>query len=128
MKKHSTCILFLLTLTCFQLCSPLQLTITDSFGYKHDVMTDAVFIENENKELEPNVLGRLENQELVYEMVVAFKNIKDMDYKLAAVEKTISMYQSFLKGDTFFINNGKIIRSSNFKIYVFSNIMLGNEI
>ena len=115
MKKNFTLALFLFTFAaCFHLAySSLQLTITDSFGYKHDVMTKAVFIESDKSD--PNELGRLDNEEHVYERVNIFKNIKETEYKIAAAEKTIALFESFVKGEAYFKDNGVIIRSSKIK-------------
>ena len=115
MKKNFMLALILFTFAaCFNHAySSLQLTITDSFGYKHDVMTKAVFIESDNSD--PNELSRLDNEEHVYERVNIFKNIKETEHKIAAAEKTIALFESFLKGEAYFKDNGVIIRSSKIK-------------
>jgi hypothetical protein len=123
MKKKLMLALYLFAFaTCFnRTCSSLQLTITDSFGYKHDVMTKAVFVESDKSD--PNELGRLDNDEHVYERVVAFKSIKETEFKIAAAEKTIAIFESFLKGESFFKDNGAIIRSSTIKLIFFLSIL-----
>ena len=76
-------------------------------------MTNAVFIESDKSG--PNELGRLDNEEHVYERVNIFKNIKETEYKIAAAEKTIALFESFVKGEAYFKDNGVIIRSSKIK-------------
>jgi hypothetical protein len=118
-KKLMLALILFAFATCFdRACSSLQLTITDSFGFKHDVMTKAVFIESDKSD--PNELGHLENEEHVYERVSVFKSIKETEYKIAAAEKTIALFESFLKGKSFFKDNGVVIRSSTIKHFFLS--------